>query len=159
MRYVFATIVLGVALGCVERGAGTSSAKLSAAGLPLAELKIKGHALVIEVAATNDDRVRGYRFRAKIPDGTGMLFIFPVAHFPRFVMGGVTVPLSIAFIGEDGRICEMCDMPLSPDDVTAGAYKVTYALEAPLGWYARNKIGVGDQLEGLQDIVRRFPAR
>ncbi len=159
MRYACATLALSIVLGCGERGAGASLGKTSAAGLPLAELSIKGRALQVEVAATESDRSRGYRFRDAIPDGTGMLFLFPEARFPRFVMGGVTVPLSIAFIGEDGRIREVCGMQLSPDEITAGAFKVSYALEVPMGWFARHGIGAGDLVEGLADVVRRFPAK
>ena len=159
MRHAWATLVLSIALGCGARDGSASLGKMSPGGMPLAELSIKGRVLRIEVAATEGDRTRGYRFRDAIPDGAGMLFVFPEARWPRFVMGGVTVPLSIAFIGEDGRIREVCDMRLSPDEITAGAFKVPYALEVPMGWYARQGIGAGDVVEGLAEVVGRFPAK
>ncbi|HAK95164.1 MAG TPA: hypothetical protein DCM87_09230 [Planctomycetes bacterium] len=156
MRHLLVATLLAIASGAAGCGRG-GAAELSEAGLPCAELKVKGLALAVEVAANDRDRIHGYRFRACIPDGSGMLFVYREAQFPRFVMGNVTVPLSIAFIDDDGRIRQICDMQPMAEETTVGAFRVRYALEVPQGWFARNGIGEGDAVEGLADIVRRFP--
>ncbi|HNR99536.1 MAG TPA: DUF192 domain-containing protein [Planctomycetota bacterium] len=157
MRHLLVTMLLAIASGTTGCGRGGAAAGLSEAGLPCAALTIKGRRLAVELAVNDRDRVKGYRFRARVPEGTGMLFVYPVAVFPRFVMSNVTVPLSIAFIDDEGRIRQICDMQPMAEQTTVGAFKVRYALEVPQGWFARNGIAEGEALEGLADIVRRFP--
>ena len=64
-----------------------------------------GHAWVIfgadtvlaEVAASADEREQGLMYRDDVPDGTGMLFVFPDVSVRSFWMANTYVPLDIAF--------------------------------------------------------------
>jgi uncharacterized membrane protein (UPF0127 family) len=92
-------------------------------------------------------------FRERLPDGEGMLFIFPGDTTSGFWMENTLVPLSIAWVSADGVVVDLDDMqPLSRDvHEPSGAYR--YALEVPQGFFARQGVQVGDRLvfrEGTQ---------
>jgi uncharacterized membrane protein (UPF0127 family) len=102
--------------------------------------------LRVEVARTETERSRGFMERKKIPDGTGMIFVFERDERLRFWMKDTPVPLSIAYIDSAGAVREIYDMtPFSLAPV-ASAVSVRYALEVPQGWFARAGIRVGAQI-------------
>ena len=99
-----------------------------------------------EIADTYESRQHGFMFRKKIPDGTGMLFVFESDQILQFWMKDTPHPLSIAYISSDGSIRDIFDMtPYSLSDVTSTGY-VRYALEVPQGWFKRTGIAVGDRV-------------
>ncbi|PZC42054.1 MAG: Uncharacterized conserved membrane protein, UPF0127 family [Chloroflexi bacterium] len=100
----------------------------------------------IELADTPTHRACGLMFREQLPDDSGMLFLFPADTGGGFWMRNTLIPLSIAFIGADGRIQEIRDMqPLDETSVRpADAYR--WALEVNQGWFAANTIAVGDRV-------------
>lgn len=105
------------------------------------ELKIK-----VELAITQEERNHGFMERKKIPDGTGMLFIFERDQILSFWMKNTPHPLSIAYIDKNGKIRDIFDMtPYSLASVTS-TVSVRYALEVPQGWFAKNNIKEGDFL-------------
>ena len=100
-----------------------------------------------EIADKPETREKGFMFRKKIPDGTGMLFVFEEDKVLRFWMKNTPSPLSIAYIDYKGVIKDIFDMkPFDLSDVSATGY-VRYALEVPQGWFARAGVKVGDKLE------------
>uniref|UniRef100_UPI001396ACD8 DUF192 domain-containing protein n=1 Tax=Treponema endosymbiont of Eucomonympha sp. TaxID=1580831 RepID=UPI001396ACD8 len=95
---------------------------------------------------TEAERSRGFMERKRIPDGTGMIFVFERDERLRFWMKDTPVPLSIAYIDSAGAVREIYDMtPFSLAPV-ASAVSVRYALEVPRGWFARAGIRVGAQI-------------
>lgn len=99
-----------------------------------------------EIADTAQTREKGFMFRKKIPDGTGMLFVFEEDSVLRFWMKNTPSPLSIAYIDYKGEIKDIFDMkPYDLNDTTATGY-VRYALEVPQGWFGRAGIKIGDKL-------------
>jgi uncharacterized membrane protein (UPF0127 family) len=100
-----------------------------------------------EIAATNEQRATGLMFRAGLADGRGMLFVFERDEVQSFWMKNTLIPLSIAFILYDGTILEIKDM--SPGDLSSvhSSRSIRYALEVPLGWFARAGIVPGDRLD------------
>lgn len=110
--------------------------------------------LRVEIADTPLRRQRGLMGRRSMPEDRGMLFIFHGPVPPEraaFWMKDTTLPLSIAFIGEDGRIFQVEDMrPLTTDRVRPRR-PVIAALEVNRGWFERNGVGPGDLVpEALQ---------
>ena len=88
-------------------------------------------------------------FRKKIPDGTGMLFIFEEDKVLHFWMKNTPSPLSIAYIDYKGVIKDILDMkPYDLRDISSSGY-VRYALEVPQGWFGRAGVKVGDTLDSL----------
>ncbi len=81
--------------------------------------------------------------RKKIPEGTGMIFIYPGDEKMSFWMKDTEVPLSIAFIDSKGVFREIFDMePFSLETVNSPGYR-RYALEVPAGWFAARGISPG----------------
>ena len=99
-----------------------------------------------EMARTDAQQSRGFMKRKRIPDGTGMLFVFAKDEVLSFWMMNTPHPLSIAYIDSGGRIRDIYDMtPYSLAPVKS-TVSVRYALEVPQGWFDRVNIKVGDTL-------------
>ncbi len=88
-----------------------------------------------------------YRFSLK-PDH-GMIFVFERAEPQAFWMKNTFIPLSIAFIGSDGRIVNIADMAPQDESRHWSRGPAQYALEMRKGWFAEHGIGPGDRVEGL----------
>ena len=100
-----------------------------------------------EIASTPEQRNFGFMERKKIPDGTGMIFIFDHDQILSFWMKNTPHPLSIAYIDSNGRIRNLYDMKpfsLSPIESTVS---VRYALEVPQGWFEENGIHIDDKID------------
>ena len=86
-----------------------------------------------EIAKTESERNHGFMERKKIPDGTGMIFIFEKDQILSFWMKNTPHPLSIAYIDSNGKIRDIFDMtPFSLSPVIS-TVSVRYALEVPQG--------------------------
>lgn len=125
------------------------SASPVAAELPAIPLTVGPQSITAEVAADDASRSKGLMFRESLPDNHGMLFVFDRADQYCFWMKNTPLPLSIAFIGEDGRIINLADMqPLSLDAHCALA-PARYALEMKQDWFKNHQIAPGTALQGL----------
>jgi uncharacterized protein len=78
--------------------------------LPELALEIKGHKLTAEVAASEPQRATGLMHRRMLPENRGMLFVFPYPAPQSFWMMNTYVPLSIAFLDENGTIVNIAYM-------------------------------------------------
>lgn len=102
--------------------------------------------LVAELAVKPEERNYGFMNRKKIPDGTGMLFVFEKDQVLSFWMKNTPHPLSIAYISSDGKIIDIFDMtPYSLASITSSR-SVRYALEVPQGWYKKQNVNIGDKI-------------
>lgn len=132
----------------------TAPPQSAAADLPRIPLQIGKQRLTAEVAADEASRSRGLMFREKLAPDHGMLFVFPQAAQYCFWMKNTLVPLTVAFIDATGKIINLADMqPLSRDSHCAMA-PAQYALEMEQGWFARQGIRSGSQVQGLPRLVR-----
>lgn len=119
--------------------------------LPVKELMIKRSdgiyvTVQAEMAVEEEDRNYGFMNRKKIPDGTGMLFVFEKDQILSFWMKNTPSPLSIAYIDSEGVIKNIYDMkPYSLAPIVS-TVSCRYALEVPQGWYSRAGIRVGDKV-------------
>lgn len=129
----------------------TSFASCSQKKLPVKQLTIttkEGQTFTVEaeLASTQEERNFGFMERKKIPDGTGMLFIFEYDQKLSFWMKNTPHPLSIAYIDSNGIIREIYDMtPFSLSSIES-TVSVRYALEVPQGWFQKNNITPGDKI-------------
>jgi uncharacterized membrane protein (UPF0127 family) len=120
-----------------------------------ATLRIGATEVRVELADEPAERERGLMFRSALPDGQGMLFVYPDERPRGFWMKDTPLPLSIAYIDSAGRVVHLADMtPLSTEIVPSGA-PARYALEVPQGWFARNGVRVGDVVDGLPPASAR----
>lgn len=99
-----------------------------------------------EIAKTEAERNFGFMERKKIPDGTGMVFVFERDQILSFWMKNTPHPLSIAYIDSKGTIRDIFDMtPYSLSPILS-TVSVRYALEVPQGWFEKNNIKEGDKI-------------
>jgi uncharacterized protein len=118
--------------------------------LPTVQLSIKGHPLVAETAITTATRTVGLMHRFSLKPDHGMLFVFNAPQPLAFWMKNTFVPLSIAFIGVDGRILNIEDMAPQTETAHPSQGLALYALEMKKGWFAQHAIVAGDRVEGLE---------
>ena len=141
---------IGAAFGVAMIAATTSLA----AGLPTVELAIKGHRIVAEVAASDPARTTGLMNRFSLQPDHGMLFVFREAQPQAFWMKNTYVPLSIAFIGRDGKILNIDDMAPLTENTHPSRGPALYALEMKKGWFTERGIGSGDVVAGVEKAPR-----
>ena len=98
----------------------------------------------IELADSGARRSRGLMFRETLPADAGMLFLLPADTGGGFWMRNTLAPLSIAFIGSDGRIQEIRDMKPLDETIVAPVDVYRWALEVNQGWFGENGVLVGD---------------
>jgi uncharacterized membrane protein (UPF0127 family) len=107
-------------------------------------LYLKDKEVWVEVAKTPEERAKGLMGRKHLGQEEGMLFIFETEDYYAFWMKDTLIPLSIAFIDQEGRILRITDMkPLTLESHNPPK-PVLYALEMKKGWFSANGIKVGD---------------
>lgn len=114
--------------------------------LPVVALQAGIHMIRAELAATPATRAAGLMMRERLGPNEGMLFVFEEKAQQCFWMRNTLIPLSIAFIDDDGRIVGVADMAPRSDDTHCSARSVRFALEMDQGWFARRALGGGAQL-------------
>lgn len=117
--------------------------------LPATQLAAGIHVIHAEVANTPGERERGLMFRKELPGNDGMLFVFEAPDQQCFWMHNTPLPLSIAFIADDGTIVNIENMAAETDDSHCSRKPVRYALEMAQGWFAGKGIKAGDKIDGL----------
>ena len=121
--------------------------------LPRARIILKdayggAHAVDAEVAATEEMTTRGLMWRTQLPDGKGMLFIFPDEKVRSFWMRNTLIPLDMIFISQAKRIVGIVAQA-APRTLTSRSVGVPskYVLEVPGGWSEKSGIESGSQVE------------
>ncbi len=107
---------------------------------------ISGVKFEIEIADTQETRARGLMFRESLPEKNGMLFVYDKKQTLNFWMKNTQIPLSIAFIDEQGFITDILDMQPFDESSHRSSCDVKYALELNQGEFQKHKISVGDKV-------------
>lgn len=116
--------------------------------LPKVQLQAGIHLIRAEVAADERSRARGLMFRERLGPSEGMLFVFEAPGRQCFWMRNTLIPLSIAFIDDDGRIVNVEDMQPQTEDSHCSAKPVRFALEMEQGWFRKRGLAGGSKLSG-----------
>ena len=116
--------------------------------LPTIELTAGMHVIHAELAVTGAQQATGMMFRRGMGANDGMLFVNEESGVRCFWMRNTLIPLTIAFIADDGTIVNITDMAPRSDDSHCSAKPVRYALEVPLGWFAQRGFKAGLKLRG-----------
>src|SRR5947209_10196139 len=92
--------------------------------------------LKTELALSLPEIMTGMMFRKEMAENEGMLFVFGRAHQASFYMRNTLIPLSCAYIENDGTIAEIHDMkPLDESPIEAHSDTIQYVLEVNQGWF------------------------
>ena len=116
--------------------------------LPAIKLGAGIYSIKAQVAQTDAQRTTGLMYRPTMPNNEGMLFVFPQAGQQCFWMKNTLLPLSAAFIADDGTIVNIEDMKPQTLDPHCSKKPVRYVLEMNVGWFAKRGIKAGSQLAG-----------
>ncbi|WP_366143500.1 DUF192 domain-containing protein [Rhodoferax sp.] len=129
---------------------GNTSQAQNAPQLELPRVKLSAgiHVIDTQVAATPEQRSTGLMFRKDMPPSEGMLFVFEQASEQCFWMKNTLLPLTAAFVADDGTIVNLADMKPQTTDSHCSAQPVRYVLEMNQGWFAKKGIKAGFRLGG-----------
>jgi uncharacterized membrane protein (UPF0127 family) len=124
--------------------AQTPQAHLQRAVLSLGMFQIDA-----QIAQTPEERQIGLMFRAQMPQAEGMIFIFEEPSKQCFWMKNTILPLTAAFIADDGTILNLADMKPQTTETHCSAKPVRFVLEMNQGWFAKKGIKAGSKLKGV----------
>ena len=116
--------------------------------LPRIQLTADGHTIQVYVARSDEQRALGLMHRREMAEDEGMLFMCDRRAVQQFWMKDTPLPLSIAFLAEDGTILKIAD--LEPHDLESESsdHPVRFVLEVNQGWFAERGIAPGARLSG-----------
>lgn len=113
----------------------------------LMELHAGSYRIEAEIANTPDARARGLMHRHALPRDRGMLFIYPQSGCYCMWMRNTPLPLSVAFLDEDGDVINVADMAPWSDARHCASAPARYALEMNAGWFQQHDVGAGTRIE------------
>ena len=106
------------------------------------------HRIDAQLAVTPQERETGLMHRKDMPSNEGMLFVFSVPAVQCFWMKNTLLPLTAAFVADDGTIVNLADMKPQTLDSHCSDKPVRFVLEMNQGWFARRGIKPGSKLSG-----------
>jgi uncharacterized membrane protein (UPF0127 family) len=128
-------------------------------GQPYAEVQIDGlPRLNLEVARTPAEHEKGLMDRDYLPPDNGMVFVYTQPAREGYWMRNTLIPLSIAWLDQNGTILDIQDMDALDDEHAhypgVGSLPLSqvppqpvlpyyYALETNVGWFANHGVGAG----------------
>ncbi len=106
------------------------------------------HQISVQIAQAPNERMIGLMFRKDMPQTEGMLFVFEQASMQCFWMKNTLLPLTAAFVADNGEIVNLADMKPQSTDPHCSTKPVRYVLEMNQGWFAKKGIKAGFKLAG-----------
>jgi uncharacterized membrane protein (UPF0127 family) len=143
------SVLLLLALASCARGPSALPAAPAGGFDPAVTVTFEGAPpLRAEVARRADQRSRGLMQRSSLPQGTGMIFLFPERVTVGFWMKGTLVPLSIAYVDGDRVVSTAEMLPCRHDPCRSypAAAPYTAAVEAPAGFFPAHGVGPGTRV-------------
>ncbi|MGH8477537.1 MAG: DUF192 domain-containing protein [Methylococcales bacterium] len=113
----------------------------------IAQIQINDYRIQAELAASEQEKSCGLAFRDALPEDHGMLFLFSNEQPLTFWMKDTRIPLSIAFLKEDGAIVNILEMQaLDSNTLYRSVAPARYALEMRAKWFADHRVKPGDRV-------------
>ena len=124
------------------------------AQMPRLELNAGFHRIDAEVAADQPNRMQGLMNRRSMAANQGMLFVFTQADRHCMWMRNTLLPLSVAFLDEQGQIINIEDMKPQTENNHCAAAPARFALEMNRGWFSGKGIKAGQYIGGVEKSPR-----
>lgn len=140
-RSLLIVLVLSVAVTSCG-GGGVDTGDVS--GFETATIELDSERLLVAIAASQDDRIRGLRGVADLGELDGMLFVFDDPLTTAFTMRGVPIDLDVGFFDSTGTLVEVrsmtaCEAAPCPSYETGRP--ISAALERPAGGFEGVPLG------------------
>ena len=114
-------------------------------------LKVGDKMLRVQVVVTSEEQQRGLMGRKDLGEDDGMVFVYPLPQQMSFWMRNTPTPLDIGFFKADGKLGEVYPMyAYDETPVKSVGDDYTLALETNQGWFAKNGIKPGAELDFAQ---------
>ncbi len=110
------------------------------------------HRIQAELANTNASRALGLMNRKSLPGNRGMLFVFPDASAHCMWMRNTLIPLSVAFLDEQGQIINVEEMLPQTEDQHCAKRPAKFALEMSAGWFKSHGFDAGTPIKGVDKV-------
>ena len=142
------TVALSLGLSALSLSATAQTAGEPQMNLQRTELSAGMHRIHAQVAQTPRQREVGLMHRKEMPAAEGMLFVFEQPAMQCFWMKNTLLPLTAAFVADDGTIVNLADMQPLQETSHCSARPVRYVLEMNQGWFAQRHVKAGHRLGG-----------
>ena len=153
-KYTVTYLLRSSIIACISWAAFLSGGWAQAQDTPQTNLQhvelLAGiHQIDAQVALTHEQRQIGLMFRKDMPQHEGMIFVFEQAAQQCFWMKNTFLPLTAAFVADDGSIVNLADMKPHTTDANCSEKPVRYVLEMNKGWFAKKGLKAGSKLQGV----------
>jgi uncharacterized membrane protein (UPF0127 family) len=125
--------------------------------LPTITLQVGINNIRAMVAITPDQRQAGLMFRREMAQHEGMLFVFDEPSPQCFWMKNTLLPLSIAFLADDGSVVNIDEMKPQTLDSHCSTRPVRFVLEMNQGWFTKRGIKPGSKISGTPFAANPAP--
>lgn len=125
--------------------------------LPTVELTAGMYIIQAEVAQTHREHSTGLMHRPALAANEGMLFVYESPQILCYWMRNTLIPLTVAFIGDDGAIVNLKDMQPLDERSHCSIKPVRYALEMNQGWFDERGLKPGFKLRGIPPASTIMP--
>lgn len=136
------------ALGLALAPAFAQGAPAPQTDLPHVTLSAGMYRIDAQLATTPEQRETGLMYRKSMPEYDGMLFAFERPGVQCFWMKNTLIPLTAAFIADDGTIVNLADMQPLDETSHCSAEPVRFVLEMNQGWFQLKHIVAGSRIGG-----------
>lgn len=137
-------------IACAALTLALSCLALPSRAAPFLDLSAGMYRVEAEVAYNDAQRERGLMYRKSMPEQQGMLFVFPFLAQHCMWMKNTLLPLSVAFMDEQGRIINVEEMAPQTETNHCASRPARYALEMNRNWFKQRGLGPGMQIGGLE---------
>ena len=125
------------------------------ARLPSVKLWLGSQELICEVAREPVQLATGMMFRTNMATNEAMLFLLPAPQQASFYMRNTLIPLSCAYMDEEGAILETHDMkPKDETPILSATSNIQFVLEVNQGWFEKKHIGPGTLVRTEKGTLR-----
>jgi uncharacterized membrane protein (UPF0127 family) len=121
----------------------SSWAQTAQTDLPRVQIQAGMYQINAQVASSHEQRAIGLMNRTDMPQHEGMVFVFEQAQVQCFWMKNTLMPLTAAFVADDGSNVNLADMKPQTTDSHCSEKPVRYVLEMKQGWFASKHIRKG----------------
>ena len=138
-----------ITLTCWLAASATWAQGVPQLDLPRTKLSVGMYLIDTQVAATPKQREIGLMHRRQMPQSEGMLFVFERPAEQCFWMKNTLLPLTAAFVADDGTIVNLTDMQPQSTESHCSQKPVRYVLEMNQSWFQKKGIKAGAKLGGV----------